>query len=173
MEQMWLSSSGTFTLIEFIPYSLWVGLGRSYTHSYQLVFTPHFTETLGTAQSKPEEALSASRSFPTSAKLRQWGENVVNNLGEDKWLLYSFSLSLWSIVKENSPSQASSKQFMSGANSSANQSNCHWLNGELSSYAFNYVRNMFWAQQQLNLTVSGSTCFHWFSVLSIPSTSIA
>lgn len=42
---MWLSSSGTFTLIEFIPYSLWVGLGRSYTHCYQLVFTPYFTET--------------------------------------------------------------------------------------------------------------------------------
>lgn len=42
---MWLSSSGTFTLIEFIPYSLWVGLGRSYTHSYQLVFTPYFTES--------------------------------------------------------------------------------------------------------------------------------
>lgn len=42
---MWLSSSGTFTLIGFIPYCLWVGLGRSYTHSYQLVFTPYFAES--------------------------------------------------------------------------------------------------------------------------------
>lgn len=45
IDQMWLSSSGTFTLIEFIPYSLWVALGRSYTHCYQHVFTPYFTET--------------------------------------------------------------------------------------------------------------------------------
>lgn len=45
MDQMWPSSSGTFTLIEFIPYSLWVALGRSYTHCYQLVFTPYFSET--------------------------------------------------------------------------------------------------------------------------------
>lgn len=102
MDQMWLSSSGTFTLIEFTPYSLWVGLGRSYTHSYQLVFTPYFTETW-----------DGSRVSKMKPCLRQciflWVPNWVNE--EKMWQyifvktgkvndFWGFKLSLWSAAKE-------------------------------------------------------------------------